>query len=47
MIHTVPPDVFRPWFSLYSNGLGSEGAEHLSGALKINTTITDLKCAAN
>ena len=42
-----PHDVFRPWFSLYYNGLGSEGAEHLSGALKINTTITDLKCALN
>ena len=42
-----PPDVFRPWFSLGVNRLGSKGAEFLAGALKLNRTITDLKCAAN
>jgi hypothetical protein len=32
--------------SLGSNWMGSEGANHLSEALKVNTTIKDLKYAA-
>ena len=46
---SVPIDArfFRPCRSLRGNDLGPAGAEHLSGALKINTTLKDLKCAAS
>ena len=32
--------------SLWNNSIGAEGAKHLSEALKTNSTLKDLKCAA-
>ena len=32
--------------SLIANDLNAEGAQHVAEALKINTTLTDLKYAA-
>ena len=50
LIHSSAPidnRFFRPCRSLQGNNLGPAGAEHLSGALKINITLKDLKCAAS
>ena len=33
--------------SLYRNALGAEGAGYLSEALKVNTSLKELKCAAH
>ena len=33
--------------SLFCNGLGAEGASYLSEALKVNTSLEELKCAAH
>ena len=40
-----PLTLLQPDNSLEENYVGSEGAKHLSEALKVNTTITDLKYA--